>query len=67
MIRSMKFHALVVGFVFAAALLSTSLAGATPYSSSVLADNPLGYWRLNETSGTTAVNSGTLGAVANGT
>lgn len=63
----MTFRALVAGLVFAAAWVSTSLVSATPYSASILADNPLGYWRLNETSGSTAVNSGSLGAVADGT
>lgn len=61
-----ELKAVLFGFVFAAALLSTTVASATPYSTSVLANNPLGYWRLDETSGTTAVNLGSLGAVADG-
>lgn len=31
--------------------------GQTPYSEVILADGPVGYWRLNETSGTTAYDS----------
>jgi len=38
-----------------------------PYGDAVLADSPIAYWRLNETSGTTAVNLGSLGPAANGT
>jgi Concanavalin A-like lectin/glucanases superfamily len=30
---------------------------ASPYSTAVLADHPISYWRLNETSGTTAIDS----------
>lgn len=37
------------------------------YISEVLADEPVGYWRLNETGGTVALNSGALGSVLNGT
>jgi hypothetical protein len=37
------------------------------YAAAVLADEPIGYWRLNETTGTTAANLGSLGAAANGT
>lgn len=32
-------------------------ASATTYSAAVLADSPVGYWRLDETSGTTAADS----------
>src|SRR5437773_720310 len=37
------------------------------YSGHVLESQPVAYWRLNETNGTVAVNSGTLGPTANGT
>lgn len=40
---------------------------ASTYSAAVLADTPVAYYRLNETSGTTAVNLGTAGDAANGT
>jgi hypothetical protein len=33
-----------------------STGGTTPYSKAVMADGPAGYWRLGETSGTTAAN-----------
>ena len=37
------------------------------YSDVVLADNPIAYWKLDETSGSTAVNDGSLSFAANGT
>lgn len=37
------------------------------YSAVILGDNPVVYWRLDETSGSTANNLGSLGAAANGT
>ncbi|WP_425396418.1 LamG-like jellyroll fold domain-containing protein [Aeoliella sp.] len=40
---------------------TASLAGT--YSDAVLADNPLAYYRLNETSGSTAANSGTAAGI----
>jgi len=36
------------------------------YGNSVLADTPIAYWRLGETGGTVAANSGTLGCEVNG-
>jgi len=54
--------------VLATALLLL-LSAATvrgDYKSTVLADSPIGYWRLDD-SGATAVNSGSLGATGNGT
>src|SRR5262249_54513852 len=36
-------------------------SGSPIYSSVVLADNPIGYWRLGETSGPTAFDSSGLG------
>lgn len=48
-------------------LFSANSAAAGPYSSAVLADNPIAYYRLDETSGTTATNLGTAGAAADGT
>ena len=47
--------ALLGGFAMLAALVVGSrLAGASPYSSVVLGDNPTHYWQLNKTSGSTA-------------
>lgn len=46
------------GFLFlAAAVLVGRPALAVPYAAAVLADTPYAYWRLNETSGTTAADS----------
>jgi hypothetical protein len=41
--------------------------GGLDYSSAVLQTGPVGYWRFNETSGTTAANIGSLGATVNAT
>ncbi|MBN1854137.1 MAG: CotH kinase family protein, partial [Pirellulales bacterium] len=46
--------------------LDTGVAEQTPYSGAVLAEDPIGYWRLDEASGTQAVNIGTLGIAAEG-
>lgn len=48
-------------------LTSTRSQFAPPYSSVVLSDNPLAYWRMGETGGTTATNLGSAGAASNGT
>ncbi len=54
-----------VGIVFGAdATISTSL---NAYAESVLADQPLVYYRFDEASGNVALNSGILGAPASGT
>ena len=45
----------VVLAVVAMLLAWTSGASATPYSLAVIADNPVSYWRFEETGGTTAV------------
>lgn len=37
------------------------------YSDLVESDNPVAYWKLDESSGSTASNAGSLGSVANGT
>ncbi len=47
--------------------VTTVTPAATPLSNQILANNPIAYWRLDETSGTTAVNMGSLGASVNGT
>ncbi|MCO6047082.1 PEP-CTERM sorting domain-containing protein [Aeoliella sp. ICT_H6.2] len=44
-------------------LVATSSSTAGTYSDAVLADNPLAYYRLNETSGTTAASSGSAAGV----
>lgn len=48
------------------ALTAAPCYASSVYSDAVLADNPVGYWRLDETSGTTAVNLGSAGAASNG-
>ena len=55
-------------FLFVAILLlvATPAIGQDTYRSRVLQDAPIGYWGLDETDGTTAVNLGTLGAAADG-
>lgn len=44
----------------------TNAAPATPYRQVVLADNPSGYWRLDEAGDPAAANLGSAGASANG-
>ena len=46
---------------------SAAQAGTGGYRNTVLADNPLVYYELDETSGTTAFNSATTGATYTGT
>ena len=41
-----------------------SAVGCTSYDACVLGNAPLAYWRLDETSGSTAANAGTLGSQA---
>jgi hypothetical protein len=58
--------------LFSAAALATILLAALPadagtYSAAVLLDNPVAYYRLNETTGVTAANLGTAGAAIDGT
>ena len=45
----------------------TTNANASLYSDAVLANGPVGYYRLNETTGTTAANSGSAGSAIDGT
>jgi hypothetical protein len=52
--------------IFATAVCASNL-NASPYSDAVLASNPVAYYRLGETSGTTAVNSSAAGATLDGT
>ena len=50
------------------AVVATDAAAAViTYSTAVLADNPLVYYQFDETSSTTAANSGSGGAAYNGT
>ena len=49
------------------AQFDSSMGASGAYEAAVLADNPTGYWRLNETSGNTAANLGTRGSVFDGT
>ncbi len=57
--------ALSAAQLFAHYANGTNAARGTNYQDVVLADSPIGYWRMNE-SAPTAVNSGSLGAAANG-
>ena len=55
--------------ILALGMVLTGMAGlawADNYSTRVLADNPYGYWRLDESGGLTAVNLGSGGAAING-
>ncbi len=51
--------------IIAAMLAGTATAGT--YEDTVLADSPLGYWRLDETVGNEVENLGVAGAALNGT
>jgi hypothetical protein len=51
---------------FVVLFLAAAAAQAT-YMETVMANNPIGYWRLGETSGTTVNNSGSAGSALNGT
>ncbi len=62
----MKCHVLTLGGLLLA-VFTGGLAQASPYSDAVLADNPFAYYRFEELSGTTATNSGSMGAAGNGT
>jgi hypothetical protein len=55
--------------VLLAAALTSGFAARADYATTILADNPLGYWRLGETPvipSNVLTNRGTLGTVANG-
>lgn len=43
--------------LFCVLAMAPSLASAGTYYDAVMADNPVGYWRLNETGGTTALDT----------
>lgn len=57
---------LAAGIATLAALALPSAASAS-YSGAVLANSPVAFYELNETAGTTAADTGTAGAAANGT
>ena len=57
---------LFVAFTLSAATLSGKTVLAGPYVDAVLADNPSGYWRLEEGTGT-AFDSSSVGGTNNGT
>jgi len=57
----------VVCLTAAAVLLSAAGQAAAGYVDAVLADGPVAYYRLGESSGATAVNAGTTGAANDGT
>lgn len=46
---------------------SAPVVAVPPLSSQILASNPVAYWQLDETTGTTATNQGSIGAAVNGT
>jgi len=48
-------------------IASTAVAGTPPYRNLILGDNPIVYYELDETSGTTASNSATTGVTYDGT
>ncbi len=53
--------------LLAAMIVSLPAVGEAGYMTTILADNPVGYWRLNDVAGaTSAVNLGTGGAALNG-
>src|SRR4051812_22840817 len=58
-------HKRCVGLA-AALLIAAATQANADYVSTVLADNPVGYWKLDN-SGSTLVNSGSAGATLNGT
>ena len=53
--------------VAGAMLVGSAQAGTVAYRNTVLADNPLVYYEFDETSGTAADNTGSLGAANDGT
>jgi hypothetical protein len=55
------------GSVTSSVATITAVASTNSYSGAVLADGAVGYWRLDETNGTTAANLGSLGHAADGT
>lgn len=55
----------VIACEYASYSLSIHASGAL--AAAILALSPIAYWKLDETSGTTAINYGSLGAAANGT
>tara|TARA_B110000881_G_scaffold180280_2_gene166192 strand:- start:33 stop:893 length:861 start_codon:yes stop_codon:yes gene_type:complete len=62
-------HTLLPLAALAGLAIATSSADAatTSYRNLILGDNPIVYYEFDETSGTTAENSGSLGAALNGT
>jgi len=57
----------ILFFMVGLAIFSSSRHCVAAYSDVVLADSPIAYWKLDETSGTTATNDGSLGTSANAT
>ena len=55
------------GTTNSSAAVVTAVARTNAYSSLVLTDGAVGYWRLDETAGTAAGNLGSLGSANNGT
>ena len=58
---------LLVGLAVVLGGTTTHTARANSYGDAVAADNPLGWWRLDETSGSVSANSGSAGSALNGT
>src|SRR5437879_6520568 len=57
--RGIGFAIVSVGFLALSSATLPSAQAAGAYTNAVLADNPLGYYRVSETSGTTAFDSTT--------
>ena len=60
------FSSFILGVTAIAAGAAITSSLAADYQSTVLADQPVGYWRLSEMEGTNIANLGTLGAPAIG-
>ncbi len=63
----MKILATILTVAMVVVVVGTAQAGTEAYRNTVLADNPIVYFEFDETSGTTATNSGSSGAAQDGT
>ena len=57
----------LIGVLLTPAAQMPVSAQTCDFQATVLADNPIAYWRFGETSGTTAVNLGAIGSAVDGT
>nr|MBI1228783.1 hypothetical protein [Cytophagales bacterium] len=60
-------ESLLAGDVEETVITTTSPMSSDPLNTQILAQNPVAYWRLNETSGNNAINLGSIGSAVNGT